>query len=236
LQENTTFQVETFKYDKLAAQESAIMKLLRGGVRVVTGLIGRTNHDNFKFKVSTATVGIRGTGFDAWCNGPCASAASTSDATQGNPLNGAGVYVWSGEVVLVAPGGSYVVAIQQAAIIARESGKPVGVVAIPPSIINNDTPRPDSIPFDREKLFGSEVNAGDSGLYVTVHDGQVVLTQDKNTLDLGKGESGFTTDEILTRLTTAPAFMSNDAQPDTQENGTGGKSGTSPPSTGCVVR
>jgi len=212
LQESTVFKVEKFKYDKAASQENAVLRLLKGGVRVVTGLIGRINHDNYQFRVATATIGIRGTGFDAWCNGPCASGADNPGATQDNPLDGAGVYVWAGEVAFVMPGASFIVAIQQAAIIARDTGKPVRIIAIPPAILDNSTPRPDSIPLDMEKLFGAESNAGDPGLYVTVHDGNVLLVQGDKVLDLGRGETGFAAQDMLARLTTMPAFMGADMQ------------------------
>jgi hypothetical protein len=207
LQENTQFRVEKFKYDKVKSEENAILRLLKGGVRVVTGLIGRVNHDNYKFNVATATIGIRGTGFDAWCNGPCASGADNPGATQGSPLDGAGVYVWGGEVVLVSPEGSFIVALQQAAIIARDSGKPVRIIVIPPAILDNQIPRPDSIPFDMEKLFGTESNEGDPGLYVTVHDGHVVLSMGEKSLDLFRGETGFTDGLILELLSETPGFM-----------------------------
>jgi hypothetical protein len=211
LQESTQFRVEKFKYDKAKSEENAVLRLIKGGVRVVTGLIGRVNHDNYRFNVATATIGIRGTGFDAWCNGPCASGADNPGATEGNPLDGAGVYVWGGEVVLVSPGGSFIVALQQAAIIARDSGKPVRIIAIPPSILDNSTPRPDSIPFDMEKLFGAESDAGDAGLYVTVHDGHVVLSLDEKTLDLFSGETGFADSLILKLLSDTPGFMGGDS-------------------------
>ena len=206
LQAGTQFRVEKFKYDKAKSEENAVLRLLKGGVRVVTGLIGRVNHDNYHFNVATATIGIRGTGFDAWCNGPCASGTNNPGATQGNPLDGAGVYVWAGEVVLVSPGGSFVVALQQAAIIARDSGKPVRIIAIPPAILDNNTPRPDSIPFDMNKLFGAEAN-DEAGLYVTVHDGQVVLSMGDKTLDLFRGETGYADSQILKLFSETPGFM-----------------------------
>jgi hypothetical protein len=230
LQQNTRFYVEKFKYDKVAAQENAVMRLLKGGVRVVTGLIGRANRDNYQFKVATATIGIRGTGFDAWCNGPCATGDANPGATEGAPLDGAGVFVWAGEVVLVTPGASFIVAIQQAAIIARDTGKPLRIIAIPPAITNNDTPRPDAIPVDVEKLFGTEANAGEPGLYVTVHDGQVILAQGVNTLDLGRGETGFTNELVLSRLATTPGFMGGDDQIDL-ESGNKNKMGPN----GCTI-
>jgi hypothetical protein len=218
LQESSAFKVEAFKYDKATSQESAVLSLLKGGVRVVTGLIGRINHDDFKFRMSGATIGIRGTGFDAWCNGPCAAGASDFGATPGNPLDGAGVFVWAGEVVLVAPGGSFTVAVSQAAIIARETGKPVQILLIPPSITGNTTPRPDSVPVDVEKLFEESSSSGEPGLYVTVHDGQVILAKGDTKIDLVRGETGFTNDHILTRLSSTPGFMKGDNKLDNIEN------------------
>jgi hypothetical protein len=127
-----------------------------------------------------------------------------------NPLDGAGVYVWAGEVVLVTPGGSYIVAIQQAAIIARDTGKPVPILRVPEKVLENPVPRPDGVPVDMEKTFQPEVEAGAPGLYVTVHDGHVILAMDGQQLDLGSGETGFSSVDILSRLPAPPAFLNGD--------------------------
>lgn len=234
LQESTVFRVEKFRYDKAASQENAVLRLLKGGVRVVTGLIGRVNRDNYQFNVATATIGIRGTGFDAWCNGPCASGADNPGATQRNPLDGAGVYVWEGEVVVVTPGGSLIVAIQQAAIIARDTGRPVPILRIPAKVLENPVPRPDSVPVDMEKTFGTEAATGEPGLYVTVHDGHVILTQAGRTLDLGRGETGFANEQVLLRLAIPPAFLDGDKQMDPSGSGIRDqRSGGGIPEGGC---
>lgn len=225
LQQSSTFFVEKFKYDKAKQQESAVLRLLKGGVRVVTGLIGRSNHDNYKFGVAGATIGIRGTGFDAWCHGACASGGNPG-ATPDNPLDGAGVYVWSGAVVLITPDGSVDVALQQAAIIARATGKPVPILVVPKSIIENGAPRPDSIPVDFDKEFGSD-GAG-SGLYVSVHDGKVVVSLDGKVLDLGAGETGFSNGEDLLRLARTPDFMQRGTEEDSTNPSVNPK--------GCVVQ
>lgn len=256
LQENSDFLIEKYKYDKATSEESATLRLLRGGVRVVTGLIGRFKHENYNFGVAGATIGIRGTGFDAWCNGGCARRSATeklvqldagetrydvpmgllaldtpdSGATPSDPLDGAGVYVWAGEVVLMTPGGSLSVAINQAAIIARTTGKPVQILTIPPSVTNNSAPKPDTVPVDIEKLFEEAVSSGDPGLYVTVHDGQVILAKGDQKVDLGRGESGFSNDEILKRLSNIPGFMGGDQQLD----GIGGPN-SALPGGGCIV-
>jgi hypothetical protein len=242
LQENTVFYVEKFKYDKVATQENAMLRLLKGGVRVVTGLIGRVSHENYQLRVATATIGIRGTGFDAWCHGPCAGGAENPGATETNPLDGAGVFVWAGEVALVtdcATVGScptQVVGLQQAAIIARDSGTPIRLHTVPSSIINNETPRPDSVPVDMQKLFGTESNDGEPGLYVTVHDGSVIVSEGGRTLDLGRGETGFSNQSILARLAVTPSFLGGDSQ---QINPSGRGANSPNPSlnpSGCAVQ
>ncbi len=217
LQENTVFQIEKFKYDKAASQESAVLRLVKGGVRVVTGLIGRITHENYKFQVANSTIGIRGTGFDSWCHGPCASGSENPGASEDKPLDGAGVFVWSGEVALVSICGgadcpTQIVGINQAAILSRDSGKPVQIKLIPQSILNSDTPRPDSLNIDMEKLFGSQASAGEPGLYVTVQEGHVILSQGDRMLDLGRSETGFAGEHTLIRLASPPAFMGRDMQ------------------------
>ena len=231
LQEKSVFQVEAFKYDKAQGQENVALRLIKGGVRVVTGLIGRVNRDNYKFRMSGATIGIRGTGFDAWCNGHCAEGAADFGANPENPLDGAGVYVWAGEVLLVGPGGSYTVAINQAAIIARKTGKPVRILTIPAAIEKNDAPRPDSVPVDIEKLFEEVESSGDAGLYVMVHDGHVIVAKGDQQIDLGKGESGFSNDQILARLAETPGFMQDDRLENLEQHDDSGEN-----QNGCVIR
>ena len=243
LQESTVFQVEKFKYNKAAAQENAVLRLLKGGVRMVTGLIGRVNHDNYQFRVATATIGIRGTGFDAWCNGPCASGAGNPGATPDNPLDGAGVYVWAGEVALVSDcdkeaGGvcpTLLVSLNQAAMIARDTGKPAPILHIPEKVLDNPVPRPDSVPVNMEKTFGTEANAGDPGLYVTVHDGHVILTQAGKTLDLVRGETGLANEQVLSRLAITPAFMGQDKKMDPSGSGIKDQKGGGIPEGGCKL-
>ncbi len=57
------------------------------------------------------------------------------------------------------------------------------------------------------KLFGTESDAGDPGLYVTVHDGHVVLSMGDKSLDLFRGETGFADSQILKLLSESPGFM-----------------------------
>jgi len=64
LQPQTQFRLETYGYDKDDSNKnSVVMNLLKGGLRTITGLIGKTNRQGYKLQTATATVGIRGTEF-----------------------------------------------------------------------------------------------------------------------------------------------------------------------------
>ena len=64
LQPQTEFKIENYVFEgRGSPKESAVMNLLKGGMRTITGLIGRTNRDGYRLQTATATVGIRGTGY-----------------------------------------------------------------------------------------------------------------------------------------------------------------------------
>ncbi len=59
---NTNLSFDTYHYTgKDDGKESAIISLLQGGFRTITGIIGHTNKQNYLIKTETATIGIRGT-------------------------------------------------------------------------------------------------------------------------------------------------------------------------------
>jgi FecR protein len=63
LQPNTEFGIKDYRYEgKTDGSERGFFSLLKGGLRAVTGLIGRFNRETFHIVTPTATVGIRGTG------------------------------------------------------------------------------------------------------------------------------------------------------------------------------
>ena len=59
---DTDLSLDTYRYaGSEDGTESAIVSLLRGGFRTITGIIGRRNKDNYLIRTETATIGIRGT-------------------------------------------------------------------------------------------------------------------------------------------------------------------------------
>jgi len=70
---NTQMKLESYQFVQDKPQEdSAFFRLIKGGLRTVTGLVGkRGNQDAYRIGTTTATIGIRG------------SAGETLDCTQG---------------------------------------------------------------------------------------------------------------------------------------------------------
>ena len=62
LQPNTEYRIEDYHYaGKADGEERSFLNLVRGSVRLVTGIIGRSNKQNFRLRTAVATIGIRGT-------------------------------------------------------------------------------------------------------------------------------------------------------------------------------
>jgi hypothetical protein len=63
---HTSIHLENIRFAEEKPQEdSFIYGLLKGGLRAVTGLVGKRNKDKYQVNTATATVGIRGTTFAA---------------------------------------------------------------------------------------------------------------------------------------------------------------------------
>ena len=60
LRSETEFRIEEFRYRNDPASDNALFRLLRGGLRTVTGLIGRVNHDAYRLETPVGYVGIHG--------------------------------------------------------------------------------------------------------------------------------------------------------------------------------
>ena len=60
---DTVMDLRQFQFDTTTQQGSFLLDLLRGSVRVVTGLLAKVNPDRFKVKTPTSVVGVRGTDF-----------------------------------------------------------------------------------------------------------------------------------------------------------------------------
>jgi hypothetical protein len=95
LQPETAFRIEQFRFvEQGQGGDNIVMRLLKGGMRTITGLIGRVNRENYKFRTEVATIGIRGTEFSVRYTSSievfCAEGAITVENEAGSVVLGAG--------------------------------------------------------------------------------------------------------------------------------------------------
>jgi len=105
LRPNTQLKIDTYSYqESTPSGDGLAMSLLKGGLRSVTGLLGRRNPGAYKLNTATATVGIRGTHFGALvCNNDCAGVLAPGGRP---PANGLHVDVSDGVIVVTTRAGS----------------------------------------------------------------------------------------------------------------------------------
>jgi hypothetical protein len=111
-------------------QENAFFRLLKGGFRAVSGLIGHTRREDYAVQTPVATIGIRGTDYEVrYCNGDCA------DITPA-PKDGLYAGVQSGGIQIDSPAGSIATAAGGYAFIAA-GANPVSLPTRPPALGQN---------------------------------------------------------------------------------------------------
>lgn len=82
LRPNSRLKIEAYHFnEKEPKSDNLLFGLLKGGLRTLTGLIGkRGNQDAYRLRTASATIGIRGSSGDTLeCTEGCAGVTSTSD-------------------------------------------------------------------------------------------------------------------------------------------------------------
>lgn len=139
LKPNTQMLVQDYKFDaQKPADDGLAFNLVKGGLRAVTGLVGkRGNQDAYKMTTGTATIGIRGTTYDAddckttLCRKldseePGSSSSGGAGGKGDGEFHEPGVYVSvrDGEVLVSNSAGSISLAAGQFGFVAASNIKP----------------------------------------------------------------------------------------------------------------
>jgi hypothetical protein len=106
---NSEIVIEQFKFKENAPDNSMVMQLLRGGLRAITGLISKSSPNSARLRTSTATIGIRGTDFDArLCANDCgAESTRVAEKPRANAVQASAKLVAvQGEITAVEPSGA----------------------------------------------------------------------------------------------------------------------------------
>jgi hypothetical protein len=140
---NSRVTIERYHYEKDKPENDAVfMNLVKGGMRAITGAVGKRSMDKHKTTTVTATIGIRGTHYGLQqCQGDCADQTGAS----GRPLeNGLHIDVLSGSIVARNEAGEQEVSAGQFGYVRDRQTRPElvpaqdGFVAsVPPSMSAN---------------------------------------------------------------------------------------------------
>jgi len=145
LRPGSQLKVASYAFDQAKpASDNVLFNMLKGGLRSVTGLIGKRNRDAVRVTTTTATIGIRGTHFGAlMCQNDCGGIATTTGRP---PENGLHLDVTDGAIVVRNQAGEQVIASGQFGFVRGPTTAPVIVpaqqgvpVTMPSSIAQNNT-------------------------------------------------------------------------------------------------
>ncbi|MBS1158575.1 MAG: hypothetical protein H6R15_994 [Proteobacteria bacterium] len=224
LEPQTIFSVDSFSFGRPERSDNVAVRLLKGGLRMFTGMIGKKNPAAVSVSTVVATIGIRGTGLDISCEGPCAAVtqplgdfcgAAQGGAKRGEPgcADGMFVHTWNGKIFVASGGGELDVDLGRVGFAG--AGKQARLLNGIPSFMNAfRSPRPDGVDVDWPALFGGSAGSGEDGLYALVRDGFIFLEAGGGRIDLGPGEGGVVgADGKPKRLEPVPSFLADDPFP-----------------------
>ncbi|MET0319603.1 MAG: FecR domain-containing protein [Duganella sp.] len=155
----TTFKIEQFAFDAARPEgDQAAFSLVKGGLRSITGLLGKRNKEKFSMKTSGATIGIRGTTFIAEYVAPPGALPSgvpnlpPAPAASGARAPGLYVQVLDGMIHVTNSGGALNFSAGQFGYTPGFTVPPVAVPAnpgmqfAPPPVFNSSTPGASATP------------------------------------------------------------------------------------------
>ena len=190
--------------------------LFKGGLRMVTGLLGKVRPEKVEIRTGVATIGIRGTNFDVVC------AASGSQARGEDPTAGGAVdcdqalYAQTRDGTIEIKSGQHrlLVAKGDTAYIDAPGAVPRLLAESPAFFKDLPAPKPEALNVDMTQLFGAPGAEHDqSGLYAEVKEGRITLSQaNQQSMIVNAGETAFagTGGRVLYKLNASPAFIDGD--------------------------
>lgn len=220
----SVFRVDSFRYGRSGQSDNFALRLLKGGLRVFTGLIGKKDPTLVSVATVVATIGIRGTGMDISCEGPCAAVArpvsesckpAKAKGKRSVPVCDEGMFVhtWDGKIFISSSNKELDVGLGRAGFAGKDQQSRL-LSGVPDFMNRFVSPRPDGVDVDWISLFGASPSTGEDGLYVLDRDGHVFLEARGGRLDLGPGEGGVVgADGTPRRLDPIPSFLADDPFP-----------------------
>jgi hypothetical protein len=120
LRPNTQFRIESFAYDQTnPTKDSALFSLIKGGLRTISGVIGKRKPESYQMRTTVATIGIRGTNYGVLlCQGDCQNLRNAEGQV---PQDGLHLDVAQGAISVTNPGGVKILSVGQFGLVQNNS-------------------------------------------------------------------------------------------------------------------
>ena len=204
---NTRIRIDDYAFDeKEAPRDNSTLALLKGGLRMITGLIGkRGNADALKLGTVTATIGIRGTTFtvDDCVNTRCLKRGATRVSATGDKVFAMADAMTDARTALDFPEASadpdeFAAWVNLDRALTDTPGRPFAAIGDPFALMGERI---------AQAQGGCEsANPGDClapAVYVGVSDGEVIVSNSAGTANFRAGSFG-AVENFSSRPTTLP--------------------------------
>jgi len=192
LEPGSRFLISNYRYDLTQPEgDTFLVSLVRGGLRSVTGLIGKINPRKVSYRTNTASIGIRGTAFDMRCAPLGEGRTMAPDAPAADCDQTLVVHMREGTTTITSGENSLDLGPGQTAIVDGPGAVPRLSDATPRAISDDPLPIPELLSLDATQVFGPMPEHSAAGVYAAVFDGSISLSQGGREIILGPGEAGF---------------------------------------------
>lgn len=156
LRPDTRLKVEKYTATQRGgSRDEARLQLITGSLRELTGSIGKSTPSDYRLATPNATIGIRGTDFDAVYVSPQESAQL---GTQPGTYN----RVYAGSTALSGPAGLVVLATGQAGFMGLAANSQPQVLPSIPPFLNNPAPTTSATPGASARSLQISVRTGEA--------------------------------------------------------------------------
>lgn len=217
LQANSEFDIVKYDFEKKGEKDQLLFKLATGGMRALTGSIGKKDHASYEVDTPVSTIGIRGTDYDFQCN------ISSMGVSENCERDGAYLQVNEGAVSQTNAAGEKVFYKGETGFVASKDSAPE-LKPIPKEISKMiDSSPPARNAPDADKVFERSLDNSRPGTYTIVNKGDATLEPNGDeSLDkrfggliLREGESSFAGEKggDTVKLESVPIFIGKDDTP-----------------------
>lgn len=194
LQADSEMDIKQYDYKVSGKKDRILLRLTAGGLRALTGAIGKNDHDAFAMDTPVATIGIRGTGTDSYTDG-----SSLDHST------------WQGTSFLHNEAGDFDVPEGSSSTTSGINAVPL-IFPTPPDAPKPAEPRPDTNKSDPAKVFEQKPpSAGSTIINANTGDASIESNDGANSTTVKEGETGSTSSDGET--TTSPELSDDTTTP-----------------------